>query len=476
MKISQKQKNYITRARRTNRIKKIKRMAKTNGKKSSNIDTSIFETVCNNVVETILKREKPQEFCPHVLIGGSNFYGFLTGSFNFKRAHSLFKTPFRNKITGQAGEECFKRKNEDIVFIQPFAIHPTIPWHSAKCDFLVNYRSVFTCVEVKTFTNILNCDQFYKNVPTRELFQILIQMEIFDVTRGELVIYHFDRISKTVTLFGKIIIDKKTSLLTQELCSLSVIRYGEYLKEYFEVHNQYPNQNYYNVLEQKLVRNILASTDKATAKAKNYFHRFIETIPLLKCKYVNEMFEDLNDQREPFIPFKEMFSSHMFINTSKLERGILFDNQLKCELIESLFKKLHNPVKEHIHELLSIIKKRSSKTSFLTINEKNKMGNRNKTQNIRVINDLKAKIRDLQFRLQKKTNENKHLKQNLMAMNNLNEFQIDLTTEEKFGINGNYIFKNKSIQSSVNAANCSTKNDSKEVISISRSQKATQKK
>ena len=208
MRKSSKTKMYELKARRTRGIVKMRKKLRAKGDRPSKITKSHFESICDRFISTIIAKNCPENFCPHFLIGSSNTHCFLTGGYGFSKAHCVFKTPFENKITGQAGEEGFIRTKADIMFKHPFAIHPIIPWHVATGDFIVYEKGNNVCVEIKTFTKIKDCQAFYDCLPKRALFQIWLQMDILDMKQGKIVIYHLDRVSKVVKLFATILIER----------------------------------------------------------------------------------------------------------------------------------------------------------------------------------------------------------------------------------------------------------------------------
>lgn len=334
--------------KRMREIKMRRLQKKKQGRKPSEIKRTAFEKIVDKFVTTLFRRRLIATQCAHYLIGGSMGLAFLRGKYSVKRAHAFLDTPSDNKITGQAGEEAFLRSNLNICIKHPFGIHKNMPWICATGDFITNEFGRKCLIEIKTFTEYERAVLFYNNPDQRSIMQLWTQMEVFCINFGKLMVYFLDRVSKIVCLIGSISFERKATLFTRQLISLSTIRYVEFLKEYFERQGVYPSDEYYNMLSSRIANNVLCSSD---VDISNEYNAYINTIKRKiydVCDYHDGASVcNTSDTRAQFEPYSKMFACHKFINRSKLSSIIVLDEEYRREFTEEIFRKITAEKKVH---------------------------------------------------------------------------------------------------------------------------------
>ena len=412
------QKSIQTKCKRMLEIRLKRRQKIRENRKPSEIKPDTFDSVCDKFVDVLLRKRVAHNACSHYLIGASNVYPLIIGAYSLKQAHAMFFTKAENKVIGQAGEEAFIRNNQNIVAKHPFGICRNIPWFCATGDYLVDEFGVKVVVEVKTFVDFERANYFYNNIDQRALIQIWIQLEIFCVDRGKLVIYYLDRVAKIVFLVGVVNICKESSIFTNEFILVSVIRYVDFLKDYFERINVFPSNSHFERLSIRLINNVLSSTPILNMTLENPFIRNVKRHLNETCPYLEDIsMSSVFGQRTEFIPYKEMFKCHKFVNKSRKTRLLVFDDEYRRVFLDKMFNKIDQTTKQKIKEVsryadsgfvikdvigcsklkrtqsLTECKKRKERLSLSQITKKYQL----------VIDKLRAKIKLLK-------QENKHLK------------------------------------------------------------------
>lgn len=344
--------SYQRKSKRMIKVKQERRLAIRKGAKPSTIKPTHFEAICDKFINLLLRRKQFSNGCEHFLIGASNLHSFILGHHSMKVAHNIFFTPAANKITGQAGEESFKRTHSNIFLNHPFGIHKSIPMLCSTTDFITKDLEGNTIIEIKTFDNYERAKSFLNKPDDRAVLQILTQMEIFQTNNGKLVIYYLDRISKTVLLIGGIRIEKTTLLFTTELRTLMVLRYVAFLKEYFEELELYPCDDYFSKLLVRLARNFSQSLPNPKKTSQPPFIKSFKRKLKSSCQYLDKLSTYVEPQSvESFRLYDGMFQDHKFINRSKLKLVIHFNEEYRRDFLTRILSKIDKETRDRIERL-----------------------------------------------------------------------------------------------------------------------------
>lgn len=359
-------KQRIINIQRVNVIRKLRQKKRDEGRKPSEIQPTHFDSLADKFLETVLKKKVPTNMCAHFLVAASNVHSFLLGHHTFEKSHAIFKTPINNKITGLSGEEAFLRLPKLVVSKHPFGIHPKIPWICATGDFIIKEDGDFICVEIKTFKSIRACRLLYDHLPIRVALQVWIQMEIFNLSKGQIYIYYLDRVGKRVTLYGKININRSASLFDSDLAFFLSVRYTEFLKDYFCNHNAFPSDDYFNCLKLRLSNNISLSLMGEKFDSAIFSKRLISRKLEPYCPYFDYDRVSLMEETEPRVPYHSLFKRHTFTSTSKLEKYFMFDLEYRREVWSSVSEKLTINTNFEIQAVKDKLTERPKTTDFLT--------------------------------------------------------------------------------------------------------------
>lgn len=375
------------------------------------IDRIKRDDICNKFIEDLLKRKVTKDVCPHFLIGGSGLRCFLLGGWSYQKAHSVFFTCAKNRVTGQSGEEAFLRSNPNNLCQHPFGIHPKMSWICATGDFIINEDNTDIMVEVKTFTDYKRACDFRKKPGNRALMQIWTQLEIFGLCYGRIMVYFLDTNSKTVILIGKIEIKRTATIFNHDLILLSVVRYIDFLEEFFVKNNMNPTSDFMKKLKFRLADNMLRSMKDEVIESKIWFKRIINRPVNHACSF----FENNTQQLDKFDDFKiiqynNMFENHKFRNTSKVVSYIEFDEVEKEKMILNIFSKLGEYAKDSVSDLKNKITTGLKLEDLIT---QEKLGQVDETIQNSKQDELKIsnqKNKEYLFRLKKKDRQIKILK------------------------------------------------------------------
>ena len=333
----------------------------------SKVKSTLFDEIAEKFMDTLLRRKIANQDCTHYLIGSSSLHSYIINGYSMKQAHAIFQTPTDSRIIGAAGEEAFIRKNSSIFINHPFGIHKQMPWLCSSGDFLIKEFDRNALVEIKTSTSYESALRIYENPDQRILLQVWIQMEIFDVKYGKLIVYFFDRVSKLVNLVGVIELEHKASVFTSDFSIISVIRYVDFLKEYFEKVKIYPSQNYLEKLKLRLANNILMSMPQEPQANKNGYIRHFPQRLAQTCDYLTEQSKfNCSETKKPFVPFKTMFKNHRFSNRSKKIKIICFDEEFRTNFLGKLLSKINPLVCSQAKKLQQKVSKGLVKTDILS--------------------------------------------------------------------------------------------------------------
>jgi hypothetical protein len=404
-------------------------------KKPSIVKPDTFDSIAEKFIDTLLRRRVVTSACSHYLIGGSNLYSFMLGTYNMKKAHAMFHTKAENKVAGQAGEESFLRSQSNIKIKHPFGILKSIPWLCATGDYVINEFGRTTIVEIKTFNDFNRANYFYNNVDHRAVMQLWVQMDVFGANFGKIVVYYLDRISKIIFQIGIINFERQVTVFSKQLIILSAIRYSDFLKEYFDRIKIYPSDNYFKILNLRLACNGINSAINEKETGDNDYIRTIKRGLLETCQYMEDnSFDTEFAQNKAFIKYDQMFIHHKFVNRSRVSKIVVLDEEYRRLFVDGILNKISNITRESLHKIENELNFSSSIKNFVSnsklkhakfLSESKKkaeipsqQGQQNKYSF--AIEKLRAKIKTLQ-------QENKRLKHAITNNGRKFEQQEDLS-------------------------------------------------
>lgn len=333
----------------------------------SKVKPDTFDSIAEKFINILLRKRIAASACSHYLIGGSNLHSFMLGVYNMKQAHAMFYTSAENKVTGQAGEDSFIRSHPSIKIKHPFGIFKCIPWLCATGDYVVQEFGTNVIVEIKTFEDVAKAKYFYNNIDQRAIIQLWIQLEVFGVNYGRIVVYYLDRNSKAIFRVGIINFEKRTTLFTKDFVILSAIRYIDFLREYFDRIKVYPSDNYFQTLCLRLAHNGLVSILNEKETSDNDYVRAIKRRLITTCQYLEDnSFHVGPNQNEVFVKYEQMFIGHKFVNRSRASKSVLLDKEFRQLFVNNVLNKINQVTRERIRSIESELTSNFVIKNFIT--------------------------------------------------------------------------------------------------------------
>ncbi len=371
--MSKRDKTYQQRGKRLATDQKLKKISKASYRKPSVVGKDYHTRKAEAAIKVILKAKELNNFCGHFLVGSSSVLAFLKGHHSFRRAHSAIHTPMESKIIGASGEEAFLTTAKDITHVHPFAISREQPWLCASTDFLVHRLGKNEVVEVKTFSDAGNAAACYFHPPLRTLVQVWLAMECFGCDQGQLYVYILDQVSKRVTLFGVVHLERKASFFDRNLAVLSSLQYTRFLKEYFEHHGIFPTEKYLDTLAVRLSSRPIFSNNTKSLRGKESSRRPLDRAFPLACAYYDESVAGADPDHPNKLPFKELFRGFTWVRTSKKKRVIWLDEETRLEVFKDASAKLGKEDQQRFKEVLRQLEEFPSTAQFQTTHTSQKI-------------------------------------------------------------------------------------------------------
>lgn len=166
----------------------------------------------------VIKRDFPLITCNHLLIGSSQIKKLLSCRLTPKDTHKIYRSR-ANRQFGKAAEQAARKKYPQAT--KSCRVSQQIPFICSAPDIVLDDR----IIEVKSA-------DIPKEINTNMIFQLLISMEIYGKTIGELHMYHTtidDNCYKTKLL--KIIkVKKEVNIFNRNFIEYSCLGYINYLR------------------------------------------------------------------------------------------------------------------------------------------------------------------------------------------------------------------------------------------------------
>lgn len=392
-----------TRQRQAHRmveLRKLKDTAELKGRKRSTVRKDAIECKYDKFIRKVLGRKEIEGYCRHFMIGSSMFWDCLRNGFSMHQAHRIIRTDPDSRITGAAGEEEFRQASKQIAQIHPFAISRQVPWVCATPDFLVIDEQGPKICEVKSFLKPKDALSFFYTVPRRTIIQTWLSMELMGIRRGEIRVNTVDRIAKVITLIGVIELRRTATLFDRSIYMLSVMRWVEFLEEYFEWQGMHPLDGYIQKMMVRLAMRYSEEERKAADRedGEDSLEYLEYRRPPIDCAYVNSSLEFEKTGAKEFKVNRDLFKNYKFIRQSEKVRSILFDRELRREISHELLTNLYQNDKLRLDKLLEEVATFASTTMLLTEKEKEELKKVEKTH-------PESKVETLLKRLDEKERE-----------------------------------------------------------------------
>lgn len=327
---------------------------KRDGQKPSIVKKTAIEDRCEQFVQKVLSRRQPVAFCTHFLVGSSLLWDTLRTGYTLQKAHQYIRTSINARLVGASGEQAFRHTNQEIRWDHPFAISRIAPWVCCSPDFIVGSFSDSKVVEVKTFTEAHKALAFYHTVPHRTVVQVWASMELMKLQKGQIRVYWTDQISRTVTLIGTIEVNRTTSLFDRSIYCLSVLRWCDFLVDFFATHHLTPLRDWLDMLSVRLSKRFSESKEGSKCSAEEAKRmQFLDPRPISQeCMHFlgSREEEDLSGKKVPL--HKEYFAGHKFVSQSKRTRTVFFDMELRQSLTQELLSVLSEEDRKRLDSLL----------------------------------------------------------------------------------------------------------------------------
>lgn len=196
------------------------------------------------------------------------------------------------------------------------------------------------------------------------MVQVWLAMECFGCDKGQLRIYTLDQVSKTVTLFGVIHFRRKASFFDQNLAVLSSVQYARFLKEYFEHHQIFPSEKYFDVLAVRLASRPIFTSLRKSLLDKTQGRRPLDRTFPLTCPHYGEGAARIDPNYPHKLSFKCLFQDFSWVRTSKKQRLVWLDEETRLEVFKDAHAALCKQDQEALEEVLGQLKARVSTEQF----------------------------------------------------------------------------------------------------------------
>jgi|GWRWMinimDraft_12_1066020.scaffolds.fasta_scaffold05265_1 hypothetical protein len=411
-KIGKKSKRLKIKGLRLKSIDSQRKEAKKQNKKPSSVSSEVNNDKSEKFLNSLFQKAELNNTCRHYLIGSSSFDSFLYGTYNFKRAHSILFTKAEQKVTGQSGEEAFIRSNSNIISKHPFGIHDQIPWMCATGDFVINEQGRTIIVEVKTFTEITTAYAAFENVSIRIIFQIWLQMDIFHLVHGRIVIYFLDRLKKSVTLIGSIDVHRKAVFFSKEMIILSTLRYVDFLREYFIKTGLFPSEDFLTKATLRMTSNIIRSSPTQIEFDENWKRRTLNRPFPSTCSFYDlESVESGLEQGKKIFFFEKMFKNHNFFQTSQKFKLIVFDEEFRREMTSDIFEKISKEKRIQVNDIEEKLNQNIPAQELISRKKLKRIRSLSMKKKTDVNEELFEKYKLAQFTIEKEKEKNQMLKE-----------------------------------------------------------------
>jgi hypothetical protein len=396
-------------ARRMTAVRQLKKAAVEKGRKPSSVKRDVIETRCDAIIEAVVMRQPIRNGCPHLLVGSSLFWKFLGGGYDVTLAHSYFRTPIKNRITGMSGEVATRRTLKGKARDHQFVISRLAPWACATPDFITEKDGQYQTVEVKTFSKVRAATAFFRKMPDRTVVQVWLSMEFANLHRGTVRVYWKSAKAKTVTLIGVIHVLRSASFFSQALYTLSALRWVDFMEEYFREHQLDPVRDYLNTAILNLARRFPSKPEKEDPEEQDQLSalRFDVRPPVRECtKFLGSQLAEEGVRTETKV-HPGYFSSWKFVSRSKLTSSVNLDEGRRDKLELSLLTGISRLVFKRLKDILEKLEVRSSTTQLMTKAEQAHLEAVAERPSSAEVERLKAELAATQLKLADANNTNK---------------------------------------------------------------------
>lgn len=175
--------------------------------------------------------------CQHYLIGSSMLEDLCRKAVTFTTVHKKF-TNFAVVHSGKHAEKAFLDNflstKKGKITEQPIGRSWKIPFLCSTGDFIINEGTEDVYVEIKS-TSKQNAEDAHLHTNKRNLMQIWLTMDIFGISKGQLVVYKTTKENIPVVTEVLIMhITKTVPLINKKIASIFISGYVSFLETFFK--------------------------------------------------------------------------------------------------------------------------------------------------------------------------------------------------------------------------------------------------